>query len=237
MLASWTLPLHTAWYNNLYQYWYLYYSLWAYEYFKHSAFTFAWSTSDYAVYCCMFCTIRTSASYIVCSILLCALGIADLCHVTASYVPCYGLPCCVMGTALCHGHCCFIYYVRIYYALLYVCAKSCFIYCMLYDFIYCTLCTATCFVPHCLFVPAHFINCVLYAVTFFMPWALLHLIIVWCVLPFAVGTATFLPRVLLFHICMLCAATGFVRSIYYMMFVMGTFVWFHGHCCFIYCML
>ena len=121
----------------------------------------------------MFCTISTSASYIVFSVLLCALGIADLCHVTASYVACYGLPCAMSTAILCHGHCfvpwtllLHIYYVHICYALLYVCAKSCFIYCMLCDFIYCTLCTATCFVPHCLFVPAHFINCVLCAATF-----------------------------------------------------------------------
>ena len=43
----------------------LYYSLWACEHFKYSVLTCAQQTSDYAVYCCIFCRGGQYSGYII----------------------------------------------------------------------------------------------------------------------------------------------------------------------------
>ena len=89
------------------------------EYFTRSAFTWAWPSPDYAMHCCMICPMSTSTSYIVCSILLFAVGIATLCHG-------HCFTSCMLWTTMRHehyhdvpfGHCCFIIIILYSYCVL-----------------------------------------------------------------------------------------------------------------------
>ena len=95
MLVSWALLLHTL----------PYFISTVCVIFRISAFACAWLASDCAVYCHIFSAMSTSASYMVCSILPCAMGIAALYHGPASCIACcrqpWALPCAMSAASSC----------------------------------------------------------------------------------------------------------------------------------------
>ena len=139
------------------------------------------------------------------------------------------------------GHCCFIYgmlrtatcfvpwalllyilhaeYSRIYCAVaLLLCAKG-----TVASYIVCCVLPDVCAWTLLFFI----IVCCVFHVRCFVLRALMHLI-AWCILPFAMGTAAFSPRVLLLHICMLCTAIGFVLRVLLLHILYDVC---RGHCC------
>ena len=189
-----------------------------------SAFTFTWPTSDYAVYCRIFCAMSTSGLYIICSMChvcwvlpIYAMALLHILHVIDYHVP-WALPCCVLGIAyfvprtasyivccvllhvLCRGHCCFIPRALLLHIFT-LCAAACFVPRAL---LFCAVITAAshivCYVlPHVL-CHAHCCSLLLYGVYCYSLWAL------WLFLPrrlcfmyyayvwFWLGTVAYLPR-------------------------------------------
>ena len=174
----------------------------------------------YAICCCMFCAKSCFISCMLCTA-TCFVPRALLLHMLIVY--------CVQLYALCCGHCRFMPRVLLLHILYAVhCHKFCavgtaasyyIVCCVLpchgdwcfvlmtllldilhavyYCIIFCIMGTAT----------SYIVCCVLSHV--FVLWALLVLIIVLCT-DIHCWHCSILPRMLLFHICMLCTATGFV---------------------------
>ena len=106
-----------------------------------------------AVHCHIICAMSTSASYLICSILLCTVDIATLYHSTALCIACCGLPCyCFAQWALLLHYA--VYYVLLHISVVstasymvcctaaYLCCEHWFIYFVLYCCMFFTIGTA-----------------------------------------------------------------------------------------------